>query len=248
MTSRKATSRSPLSACSKLFTDNSGGGHLNSLLPKPLMLYLPPPPEHPPPSDIGTPPDSPIHSSYGGEKNFGNGYYVDGSAHNHASSAVRNLHSDCERDMRCRPLPQPTHWSGSLNPRSQQMFRGGGRPLPPGPPLPAPYFQCNDPKLVATKPWTDSQTGYSARPPFGGNSDCASQASAFRNLRLPAVKDSDLARLYGGSEMPGNIVNKASQWMAGPLPSVHMGDVHGGSTDHGCSNPGSFRGQPNNLW
>lgn len=29
------------------------------------MLFLPPPPEHPPPSDMGTPPDSPTPSRYG---------------------------------------------------------------------------------------------------------------------------------------------------------------------------------------
>ena len=29
------------------------------------MLFLPPPPEHPPPSDIGTPPDSPTHPPHG---------------------------------------------------------------------------------------------------------------------------------------------------------------------------------------
>ena len=33
--------------------------------PKHPVLFLPPPPEHPPPSDIGTPPDSPINSRNG---------------------------------------------------------------------------------------------------------------------------------------------------------------------------------------
>jgi hypothetical protein len=52
----------------------------NALVYKQPMLFLPPPPEHPPPSDIGTPPDSPTDSLYG--------RYQPGR---------RQMHSDCER-------------------------------------------------------------------------------------------------------------------------------------------------------
>lgn len=171
--------------------------HLNSMLPKPLMLYLPPPPEHPPPSDIGTPPESPVQGLFG-DKNFASGYFVNGNPHN---LNLRPLHSDCEREKRSRNLP-PANWSGSLNPRSDQLFLC--RPHLPGG-LPAPsHIHSHDQRPLPPNPRTEFSNGYSKRPLLG--SDYNGQPSAFRNARLPLVRDVEPGQSYGNCDPAVNAV------------------------------------------
>ena len=82
------------------------------------VLYLPPPPEHPPPSDIGSPPDSPTSDP---------------------RYPLRRLpHSDCEPSSPAqrrvhRPPPVNRYATSGAKPsRAQQkgLVGGGGRPQP----------------------------------------------------------------------------------------------------------------------
>lgn len=84
------------------------------LSPKQPVLYLPPPPEHPPPSDIGSPPDSPSDARY---------------------PVRRLLHSDCEpsspSQRRVQPAPANRYATSGAKPsRVQKGVAAGGRSQP----------------------------------------------------------------------------------------------------------------------
>ena len=88
-----------------------------SMAPKQPVLFLPPPPEHPPPSDIGTPPDSPTDSSYGAHlRDGGAGVYSSRGGGDWArASSQRAMHSDGERSR--HEYAAPHDRCGTLGPR-----------------------------------------------------------------------------------------------------------------------------------
>ena len=161
-------------------------------------LFLPPPPEHPPPSDIGTPPDSPRQRNVN--------MFWENQHGPPPMYAGRNLHSDCEREMRQHFADR----TGSLNPRLQshsyrmaQRGDGGenaksqfGRQGPPSP------KQRGDSQRVL-----HNSRGCS---PLANAGD--SDVGAGRGYRMVPGSDADLQRLYGASYNP---VHGSARFAAG---------------------------------
>lgn len=225
---------------------------------KPLMLFLPPPPEHPPPSDIGTPPDSPVPGgAYSGERNFSGAYFpADGNncrMMNHSGCGLRNLHSDCERDMRSYHGGGggggggggQTNWSGSLNPRSQLYQRQQQQQQLQN--------SHNGPSYLLHKPASfrmDCQrpppSGYPPQRPTNNVDYNPTSSSAFRNVQLNSARDvsgEQFNRLYNnGCE---NSAGANPQWVVAQSTVPNNVGFERGLQS---SIPNIIRGHSNNSW
>ena len=85
------------------------------LMGKQPVLFLPPPPEHPPPSDIGTPPDSPTNMRAGSPTRYNNDR---GGHYQRAPQHAPRGYGDYPTDSRCGGNKGHNHDNRSHNERA----------------------------------------------------------------------------------------------------------------------------------
>lgn len=89
------------------------------------MLFLPPPPEHPPPSDMGTPPDSPTPLRYGPPALAGFPQSRSPLSSDHATGRTGGPSGVFARQKNYYPEHSGSDRSSSFSPRSQQQYADG---------------------------------------------------------------------------------------------------------------------------
>lgn len=161
------------------------------------VLFLPPPPEHPPPSDIGTPPDSPrasfVSPSSGYDSNRGFRPYPRRGAHEGACYAPRSDYSDNDRHQGSRPHEgrphHPRHGSEHRLANTDTMGSHNRGSSPKSKDALSPnmshYALQNDPRSYSPRAVSEPERG--PTPPV-------------RAYKLVPIRDNDIHRAYSDTD------------------------------------------------
>jgi len=161
------------------------------------VLFLPPPPEHPPPSDIGTPPDSPRNSfispSSGYDSNRGFRPYPRRGGHEGACYAPRSDYSDNDRHQGSRPHDgrphHPRHGSEKRLGNTDTMGSHNRGSSPKSKDALSPnmshYALQNDPRSYSPRAMSEPERG--PTPPV-------------RAYKLVPIRDNDIHRAYSDTD------------------------------------------------